>query len=121
MTNWIKGLLIQGTYAGLVVAGWLYGIDGARNLAQFATWAILLPVGIMAAGSDALHASMAKHPPSPAAIRALARALNWALLSVLLWHGAWMTGTAFGLFMLGGAVGTEAAKKLRASAAGVAA
>ena len=113
----IQALAIQVAFAALVVAGWIYGIDGARNVVHFATWLVLLPLGVVAAFSDKLHADMAKKPPPPAVIRAIARIGNWSILGVLLWQGSIATGFAFALFMLGGAIASALINKRRDAAA----
>lgn len=111
-----KGYATQLAFAAFVVAGWVFDIGGARNIVVFFAWAVLLPVAVIAAFSEKAQNEFAKDPDRPLFERALSRLINWACLVTLIWFGAWWTGIAFGVFMLGAAVAREETKKLRAAA-----
>lgn len=111
-----KGYATQLAFAAFVVAGWVLDVEGARNIVAFAAWALLVPVGVIAVFSEKAQTEFARDPGRPLFERALSRAINWACLVVLVWNGAWWTGIAFGVFMLGAAVAREETKKLRDAA-----
>lgn len=119
MTDLMKGLLAQALMAGLMLAGWWYDIEGARNVAAFAVWCVLLPTGLCAMAADdwAKKTAAAGRHRTQHVLRVTGLAVQTGTLLTLIWHGWTATGVAFGIFMLGGAVYRQQVAKYRAELA----
>ena len=108
----MKWLLTNGTFAALVYAGFVLGIDGAQNLVKFFIWFILLPLSPFLL-TEHVQKLILKESPWPA-LAFLSRAMAWVVLGVLVWSGAWITGAAYAATMLCFAFMRETVRKKRA-------
>jgi uncharacterized membrane protein len=108
----MKWLVMNGTFAALVYAGFVLGVDGAQNLVKFFIWFILLPLSPFLL-TDHAQRLILKEPPRLLLVF-LSRAMAWCVLSVLVWSGAWVTGAAYAVTMLFFAFMREAVRKKRA-------
>lgn len=113
----LQGYVFQAAFVSMLLAGWLYNVDGARNVVQFFIWVILLPAGVVGIWSDDIAKNIAKDPPPKGPLAWASRLLNWACLVLLIWTGSWATGFAFGVFMLAGAVVRNRVAEIRKAAA----
>lgn len=101
-----KAALLTITFGALMVAGFPFDIEGARNLAQLAVWALYLPLHLLSLSDRMRSESYAKHkgsPKAPAILRALNRTVTWATLALLGWYGAWVTAGAWVFVIISGA------------------
>ena len=115
MTDLLKGLLAQALMAGLMLAGWGYDIEGARNVAAFGVWCVLLPVGLCAMFSPDWAKEAAAGPRRTVhVLHVTGMAVQTGTLLTLIWHGWTATGVAFGVFMLAGAMYRQQVAKYRA-------
>lgn len=112
----LQGYVLHAAFVSMLLAGWLYNVDGARNVVQFFIWAILLPVGLVGIWSDDFAKNIAKDPEPKWPLAWASRLLNWACLGLLIWTGSWATGLALGIFMLAGAVVRNRVAEIRKAA-----
>ncbi len=113
-TVWIIGhcALVWCTWAGFIG-----GVEGARNAVLFYAWAVALPMSLLAALSVEVHKRLAAKPPPSAPQRFVNRAIQCGVLGVLVWQGFAGTAVAWCLAMLLVTVASEAEKKLRRESA----
>jgi hypothetical protein len=93
-------------------AGFGADIEGARNVATFAVFALAV-LALFSCNADTITA-LAQQPPAPAWRRSATIALQAAMLGVLVWHGAILTAVAWLWVLLAGAVSVEMVRRKRA-------
>lgn len=114
MKQHLNTLLFEASLLSLVAAGWLWGIEGAQHVVRFGLW-VLAPVCVVAALSTDVAAGVAARPPRPAAIRTINYLTWWAVLVLLVWHGAYATGAAVLVILVCGAIHGQTVRRLRAA------
>lgn len=113
--NIIRQFAIQAGLLALIVAGHVYEIDGARNLAAFVIWALLLPAAVLV-NADGVIKAVAKDPKKPSLWRWLSRPMQLAGLGTLIWFGAPVTAAAYAVSMLLIMAAHASIEKVRAAA-----
>lgn len=112
MNRFFSSVLFNGGFLAAVVAGHVFGIEGARNVAWFLATFAGLPMALLLVFSSKLHSDIAEKPRSPF-LRCLARFFFWPSLGVLCWFGAWWTAAPLAVFMFGVGVCHTAVDKIR--------
>jgi len=115
MRHIVKQFVFQSTLLGLIVAGYAYEIDGARNLVAFFIWGFLLP-GSVLVNADSVVKATAKEPKKPALWRWISWPIRMASLGILIWFGAPFTATAFAVSTLLMLAAQASIEKARAAA-----
>lgn len=107
--TWVACWSVLGMAFG---AGFGADIEGARNVATFAVFALAV-LALFSWGTDTIKA-IAERPSPPAWRRLATVAMQVAVLGVLVWHGAMLTAVAWLWVSLAGAVSVELARRKRA-------
>ncbi|MBI5901810.1 MAG: hypothetical protein HZB40_21645 [Rhodocyclales bacterium] len=102
-------LAINGTFGVLLWFGLVEGVEGARNLGLFMAW--VSAVVSLFVFTDSVQAEMTKNGRSVP--RPIGVASDLAILGLLIWFGAWVTGAAYAFGFVMQEAGWEAAGKSR--------
>ncbi|OLP04468.1 hypothetical protein [Rhodoferax antarcticus] len=99
---------MNGTFAALVWAATVQGVQGAGNIVVISVWMLLLTTPLMfIADLQAILASKGRSVPAWVDV-----AFDLAMVSALLWHGWMVTGVAYLIhFLIAQAAWAHALKK----------
>lgn len=111
----LTAMAFQAVFAALVVAGFIYGIEGAQYAIKFFIWVIAWPVSIIAV-TETMKKKLASEPKNHAAARYSARIVAWATLGILVWTGNVFTASVWITHMFLMAISREQINKLRDAA-----
>lgn len=104
-----------GVWPASVIGGFVFGIEGAANLARFIAWALMLPAGFIML-SETVIKEVAKETPSNAILSGCRIIMQAGCLGVLVWFGAWITGIAYAAHVLMNAAARSMVRQERAKA-----
>lgn len=110
----LQKIVIQAAFAAAIWFGFVEGVQGAEYVAKFLIWGVNLPLAFMCF-FDVMHRKLAENPKENALVSGLTRAIAWATLGILVWHGHIATACAWMFWMIGCAVAREGTKKHRAT------
>lgn len=111
----LQCLAFTAVFLAVFVAGFFYGIDGAKNIVRFYVWTIALPLAFVAT-TDNVTAKAAAAKRNPAWVRYFQYATAWFALVIFVWFGYYFTAAAWGLQMFVLAVARERVKQIREKA-----
>lgn len=94
----LRWVLMNGLMLGGLVAGLVYGIDGARNVGLFMVWFCF--VGSWGVFSEDLQKEVAKENKPPAVPPWIDGMLDSSVVVLLVWHSLWISAVAYTLHIL---------------------
>ena len=110
----LKALLLQAFVVAIVVAGFIYGVEGAQYMAKFFVWGFFLPLSIIALTNDVVK-KLAAEEQGNVIVRHSGRVVNWSALGVFVWTGNIFTALAWAACMFFMALSRELVNKARAA------
>lgn len=108
----LKTTILSAAFASCVYAGFIVGVDGAQNLAEFVIWLVALPAALIGQ-IKAVQEDMALQPPLNRFARFFMNASNWLVLGAVVWTGHPISGAVWAVQMLLSAMATSAILKIR--------
>jgi hypothetical protein len=97
MRNVVVGRIVDGVMAATLVAGLIFGIQGAMNIGLFIVWLLFL-VSFLSRFPGVADAA-AGHKDYPGVYRVAEICFDVAIVLLLIWHGRWFSGTAYAMHM----------------------
>lgn len=92
----LEWLTFHGTILALTVFGFIYDVDGARNILGFIVWFFFLPMSVIMLSDWAVdQMASTKRTPHAGFRKAASLAIFASCLLIMVWHGAWITAIAF--------------------------
>lgn len=102
-------LAIAGVFAAAVWFGFVQDVDGARHLAIFWVWGVVVPFGFFAL-TNAVQAQLAR-TQRLAVLELASRVISWCALGIFVWAGHFATAFSWCFWMLASAVCRECVRQ----------
>lgn len=111
----LTAMAFQAVFAALVVAGFIYGIEGAQYAIKFFIWVVAWPIGILVF-TETMQKALASEPKNHAVAIYSTRVVAWVTLGILVWTGNVFTASVWMTHMFLMAISREQINKLRDAA-----